>query len=63
MTLRYLMLKTAPDVQVIIMKEGCTDPSTFKMLSGYEAAKEYTSSNAEIKDFRFGNNNKLFITI
>lgn len=63
MTLRYLMQKTAPDVQVIIMKDGCTDPSTFKMLSGYEAVKEYIGSNVEIKDFRFGNNNKLFITI
>lgn len=62
MTLRYLVAKVAQDVQVLIMKEGCTDLSTFKRLSGYEAMKEYINSNVEVKDFRY-DSNILFITI
>lgn len=62
MTLRYLVTKVAPDVQVLIMKDGCSDLSTFKRLSGYEAMKEYINSNAEVKDFRY-DSNILFITI
>lgn len=62
MTLRSLVCKIAPDITVFIMKEGCTDPSTFKRLSGHEALKEYTGSNVEVKDFRF-DSNILFITI
>ena len=62
MTLRSLVCKIAPDVTVFIMKAGCTDPSTFKRLSGYEAMKEYIGSNVEVKDFRF-DSNILFITI
>ena len=62
MTLRSLVCKIAPDVTVYIMKAGCTDPSTFKRLSGYEAMKEYIGSNVEVADFRF-DSNILFITI
>ena len=62
MTLRHLICKTSPDVNVWILKDGCTDPSTFKRLSGYEAQKEYCSSNVEVKDFRI-DNNTLIITI
>lgn len=62
MTLRYLITKVAPDVQVLIMKDGCSDLSTFKRLSGYEATKEYINSNVEVKDFRY-DSNILFITI
>lgn len=51
MTLRHLICKTSPDVNVWIMKDGCTDPTTFKRLTGYEAQKEYISSNVEVKDF------------
>lgn len=62
MTLRSLVCKIASDITVFIMKEGCTDPSTFKRLSGYEALKEYIGSNVEVKDFRF-DSNILFIII
>ena len=62
MTLRYLIFKTAPAVNVWILKDGCTDPSTFKRMSGYDAQKEYISSNVEVKDFPI-DNNTLIITI
>lgn len=62
MTLRSLVSKIASDITVFIMKEGCTDPSTFKRLTGFEATKEYIGSNVEVKDFRF-DSNILFITI
>ena len=62
MTLRYLLVKTSPDVNVWIMKDGCTDPSTFKRLTGYEAQKEYISSNIEVKDFLISKDT-LIITI
>ena len=62
MTLRNLLQKIAPDVQVWIIKDGCTDLATFKHMPGSEALKEYQASNVEVKNFRFDNNN-LFITI
>lgn len=62
MTIRYLITKIAPSVEVWMMKDGCTDPSTFKHLTGFQAQKEYISSTVEVKDFRF-DNNILFITI
>lgn len=62
MTLRSLVSKIAPNVQIIIIKDGCTDPSTFKHMTGYEANREYIGSTAEVKDFRF-DNNILIITI
>jgi hypothetical protein len=62
MTLRYLLFKTAHTVNVWILKDGCTDPSTFKRLTGFEAQKEYASSNVEVKDFCI-DNNTLIITI
>lgn len=62
MTLRYLVTKVAPDVQVLIMKVGDPDLSTIRRLSGYEATKEYINSNVEVKDFRY-DSNILFITI
>lgn len=62
MTIRYLITKIAPSVEVWMMKDGCTDPSTFKHLTGYQAQKEYIGSTVEVKDFRF-DNNILFITI
>lgn len=62
MTIRYLITKIAPSVEVWMMKDGCTDPSTFKHLTGYQAQKEYVGSTVEVKDFRF-DNNILFITI
>ena len=61
MTLRQLVTKVAPDVKVLIMKEG-GDLSTTKSFSGYEAMKEYIGSNVEVKDFRF-DSNILFINI
>lgn len=62
MTLRNLICKTSPDVNVWIMKDGCTDPTTFKRLTGYEAQKEYISSNVEVKDFLISKDT-LIITI
>ena len=62
MTLRSLVKHLAPNVEVWMLKQGCTDPSTFKHLSGYEAQKEYIGSEVEVKDFRF-DNNIIFITI
>ena len=62
MTLRNLICKTSPDVYVWIMKDGCTDPTTFKRLTGYEAQKEYISSNVEVKDFLISKDT-LIITI
>lgn len=62
MTLRYLIFKTAPDVNVWIMEDGCTDPTTFIRLTGREAQKEYISTNVEIKDFLISKDT-LIITI
>lgn len=62
MTLRYLITKVAPDVNVWILKDGCTDPSTFKRLSGLAALKEYSNSNVEVKNFRI-DYNIVIITI
>jgi hypothetical protein len=44
------------------MKDGCTDPTTFKRLTGYEAQKEYISSSVEVKDFLISKDT-LIITI
>ena len=52
MTLRQLISHTSPDVDIWVIKDGCTDPSTFIHLTRYEARKEYINSNVEVKDFR-----------
>ncbi len=62
MTLRYLVSKISPSVNVWLIKDGCTDPSTFKRLSGYEAQKQYIGSSVEVKDFRI-DSDTLIITI
>lgn len=61
MTLRTLSKHFSPNVEVWIIKQGCTDPSTFKKMSGYEAHKEYSNCEAEVKDFNFDNNTVIII--
>lgn len=62
MRLSYLLVKTSPDVNVWIIEDGCTDPTTFIRLTGREAQKEYISTNVEVKDFLISKDT-LIITI
>lgn len=62
MTIRQLVSKIAPDVLICILKEGCTDLASFRQMTGYEAQKEFITSNTEVKDFRI-NKSMIYITI